>query len=525
MKKNSDDKSTKLQTTATGELSNLLNVEQVKKVFRLGSEVFTYAQPFIDKPTWWNATKMCLGIGKIFVENFEVWTDAFFQGDEWIALCSDDFDAICHDVLDHYPVSTTTTSDKCKVIRVIDFEGVKAGWVYNTHFARVERIFVETKKLIEAKQIIKRLLWEKYKGQPIVMKKTVDVGQNSLNGFRLPTVTFEIDDAFKSMPSKKATDYSEYLKRCLDAGVSRSVMLYGPPGTGKSTMARTLVDNLELKSLRIRVEHLGSISNATLFEAITMFEPDAIILDDFDRAHDQASLLETLEFFQRHVKLVVATVNNKNNLDEAILRPGRFDELVLIDHMDEMVVKMMLGAYSDGYEDVKDWPIAFIQEYVKRRRFMSIDEAAATTKDLARRVKRLDKYKVEDDGGVKQMLDLLKKAKDYDEANLGSEDDDESCQAGPFVPFDKDLFEPKEHKRFSGEEISRAMNSDKQRKHKFSPFGRDPEDRKQIVTLTAEDAKIIFGSVNSKKRCRKKPSSANNALERLFRKHAKVTKF
>jgi len=65
---------------------------------------------------------------------------------------------------------------------------------------------------------------------------------------------------------------------------------------------------------------------------------------------------------------------------------------------------------------VKDWPIAFIQEYVKRRKFMTQSEAEESIRELAMRVKRLDKYE-EDDGtmkvlnkkrGRKQIINFMK---------------------------------------------------------------------------------------------------------------------
>jgi len=165
-----------------------------------------------------------------------------------------------------------------------------------------------------------------------------------------------------------------------------------------------------LRSFRIRIADLGQLDNSTLFEALNIFQPDAVILDDFDRTHHQAQLLETLEYFQEKVKLVIVTVNNKRKLDDALLRPGRIDELVLIDKMDEEVVKHCLGEYADGFELVKDWPIAFINEYVVRRTYLNREEAAESVKELAARVRRLEKYRDEDDDGMQRMIAMLKAA-------------------------------------------------------------------------------------------------------------------
>jgi hypothetical protein len=393
------------------EIKNILNMSQVKKLFRVGTDVFSACQPFIEKPSWWNVGRACVGIGKVLVDDVEMWPDAFFDGDEWTEPYSRDFTMTIMQVLSKFSFTTLKTADQNNFIRLIDFNGVKVGWAYHSKLNIVNQIFVETDKLQQARDNIKRLLWEQFKDKPLVMRYNKRMIINNDE----PKVVFEIDDAFHPLPSQKATEYSSYLKRCLDANVPRSVMLYGPPGTGKSTMARTLVETLNLRSFRIRIEDVSALENSTLFEAISVFEPDAVILDDFDRAHAQSSLLETLEFFQRHVKLVVATVNDKSSLDEALLRPGRFDELVLVDKMDENVIRHMLGEFVDGYDDVKDWPIAFIQEYVKRRRFMDQKEATESTAELARRVRRLARYRFEDDNET--MCDAIEKSNQSDDHN------------------------------------------------------------------------------------------------------------
>jgi adenylate kinase family enzyme len=444
------------------ELKSTLQVGRVKKMFRVGTEVFGACQPFIEKPTWWNAGKAALGIGKVLVDDVEVWSHDYFDGDEWTLPYSRDFNGTILGVLSKFPFQTMRTAEENSFVRIVDMGGIKAGYIYNSRLNTVDNIYVETSKLNEAREIIKKLLWEQFQGQPLVMRHNRRMVISSDE----PRIVFEVDDAFHPMPSEKATEYSAYLKRCLDADVPRSVMLYGPPGTGKSTMARTLVETLGLRSFRIRVEDVSGLENSTLFEAITIFEPDAVILDDFDRAHAQAALLETLEFFQRHVKLVVSTVNDKSQLDEALLRPGRFDELVLIDKMDEGVVRLILGEYADGFETVKDWPIAFIQEYVKRRRFMSADEAAKSTEELARRVRRLDKYRgdqEEDETG--RMLRIMKKrgtggllVEDLEGVEEEDEDEEEvpprpqaSAKPGASTSFEDFL---KENKIVPWEEVS-----------------------------------------------------------------------
>jgi len=384
-------------------LRDFLNVGQVKRVFRVGAEIFNSVHPFVENPTVINGFKAAFNVGKIFVDDMEVWPDDFFD-DSWEAPFSPDFNAAILRSLHGYPYKLIKSSEATLEIHIVHLEDVKVGYVINTKNDSVDRLYVESSRRDRARELIKRELWRTLKHDNLVLRNRRRAAGND-NEF----VSLEADDAFLPLESKRASEYSNYLKKCADAGIPRSVLLYGPPGTGKSTMARTLVDKLHMRSFRIRVEDIGHIENSTLFEAISIFEPDAVILDDFDRASSQSALLETLEYFQRHVKLVIATVNNRNSLDEAILRPGRFDELLHVKQMDEEIVKAILGPENESaFETVKEWPIAFVQEFVKRRRFMTVEEAEESTKELAARVKRLAAY---DDKDVEEGLDLMLKKK------------------------------------------------------------------------------------------------------------------
>lgn len=392
-----------IERSAKEAVRDFFNLSKVRKVFRMGSEIFTAIQPFIEKPDALNGAKAAFLIGRVIVDDLEVWPDDFFD-ESWDSPWNEDFTKIILRALKGKPLEVIRTSDETMLIHIHHFEGVKFGYISTKKSEFIDRIFVPVEKVDTAKALIKSELWRQMKNDNIVLRKAKGPSLGYEGGYA--PITLDVDDAFLPMPSKRAGEYSAYLKKCIDAGVPRSVLLYGPPGTGKSTMARTIVDSLGMKSFRIRVEDIGHMDSSSVFEAINIFEPDAVILDDFDRSHMQEKLLETLEFFQRHVKLVIATVNNKNQLDEAILRPGRFDELVQIKQMDDDVVKAVLGEqHSFAYDTVKDWPIAFIQEYVKRLRFMSPEEATASVKELAHRVKRLNKYDDEDE--VSSSLDAL----------------------------------------------------------------------------------------------------------------------
>lgn len=390
-----------VKRTLWGKLQDTVNVTQVRKVIKFGFEASGALQPLFDKPNWWNAGRAVFGVAKLMLDDIEVWPDLYFDDEEkWQMPYSRDFTPLIVPLLSRYPVQVIKTNEGSQVIKLVDVDGMKMGYVYNTKLNSADSLYVGVDDVANAKDFIKKALWSQHNQSSLVMRHN----RKTMVYNNEPRIIFEADDAFNPLPSDRATVYAAYLKRCLDAGVTRSVMFYGPPGTGKSTMSRTVVEELKLRSFRIRVEDIGYTENSVIFEAIAIFQPDVIILDDFDRAHNQAQLLETLEFFKRHVKLVIATVNDRASLDEAILRPGRFDELVYVDRMEEPVVRKMLGDYQDAYEVVKDWPIAFIEEYCTRRRFMSKEETETSLNELLTRVARLRNYR---EGGETDDVEAL----------------------------------------------------------------------------------------------------------------------
>lgn len=375
-------------------INTFINSPNVRKTIKGSAIVFEHALPFIEKPTWWNATRMAFGLSRAFFDETEMWVESYFDGDGWMQPYSNEFNAIIVDVLSQYDceIVKSTGGDSSKsVVKIVTIDGIKFGWLFLTELRRSATVYTRSEHVHAAREIIKRLLWEKFSDKPIIMKRKRESFVDS------SVVAFEIDTSFKPLPSAQATKYVNYLRRAFDAGVHRAMMLYGPPGTGKSTMARTLISDLGLKSFRVRIEDLGHIENSALFEAINIFKPDALILDDFDRAHNQAALLEALESLRKNLKLVVMTVNSKESLDPALLRPERVDELEFVDKMDDDVIKQELGEFIDGFETVKSWPIAFIREYVIQRRLKTPEEAALSVINLAKRAHELRNYRTEKD--------------------------------------------------------------------------------------------------------------------------------
>jgi len=117
-------------------------------------------------------------------------------------------------------------------------------------------------------------------------------------------------------------------KRFRNAGISRRVLFHGPPGCGKSTLARTTAIRIaDGRVLRMDPKAVSSASNNVMYRMIDLLEPTVVLLDDMDRASGANGLLSFLADEQGDT-ITVGTVNALGQLDPALLRPGRFDEVI-----------------------------------------------------------------------------------------------------------------------------------------------------------------------------------------------------
>src|SRR2546421_7399139 len=138
----------------------------------------------------------------------------------------------------------------------------------------------------------------------------------------------------------------------LGAKVPKGILLYGPPGTGKTLLARGVAGESGAKfysqSASAFVEMfvgLGAARMRKLFEEARANAPSIIFIDELDavgaartgqgftREQDQTlnQLLVELDGFSPADQVVVMGASNRlQDLDPALLRPGRFDRQMLV---------------------------------------------------------------------------------------------------------------------------------------------------------------------------------------------------
>lgn len=366
-------------------------LSKAESAFERASQIADILHKCAKEPTPFLVAKTTFDLANVAQAMFLLNYYEFFQG--WSSPYSEDYNYAITEILKRIPYTERAVSDQNLSLRkvLLDVNGQEFELYYciNVEHESIEGIHVQNENLELAREFIKRAFWEKFGGEFLLMhkKKIVEHGRE-IGDF----LVFDPDNDVFPHTSNLAANLAKKTKRFVEGGVSRSILLYGPPGTGKSTMVRAIVRELKMTSLRIRVEDLEDMSNATIFEAIKIFNPECIIIDDLDRIGRVGAILETLERLNKKLKLVFATVNDKDMLGAAVLRPGRFDEVIEISDMDPETVTKILGSEEDArvVELLRKWPVAYIIEYVKRRTYMSRVDALNDLAELHLRVTELD---------------------------------------------------------------------------------------------------------------------------------------
>lgn len=152
----------------------------------------------------------------------------------------------------------------------------------------------------------------------------------------------------------------------------KGILLEGAPGNGKTLFARALAGEARVNFIPAKATDfesmfmaIGPMKVKLLFRKARKRAPCIVFIDEFDgigtRRNYSGSAIETentrivtallneLDGFEPAKGiLVLAATNSVKALDEALIRPGRFDARVSVPYPDEEARKQLVAMYSRG---------------------------------------------------------------------------------------------------------------------------------------------------------------------------------
>lgn len=138
-------------------------------------------------------------------------------------------------------------------------------------------------------------------------------------------------------------------------------LFYGKPGTGKSSMARAIASylnwNIEYISVKDKkLSYFSLVSDKTVY---LIEDIDCLVTDrDNDKNDIMQMLLNVLDGALSPTNCIfVATTNRFDELDKALVRPGRFDYTFEMSYLDIDLAKKMCDAYDCDYSVLEDLPL------------------------------------------------------------------------------------------------------------------------------------------------------------------------
>lgn len=136
--------------------------------------------------------------------------------------------------------------------------------------------------------------------------------------------------------SGQIADFIEKNRRFIELGFERSYLFLGPPGSGKTTMSQRFAREYTNKILQFAPEVVWQVNDIDLSKLIQEARADVILVDEIDKllsnmnAHGQGQLLSRIEKLRkcRPGLITIFTANSVENFPEAMLRPGRIDDII-----------------------------------------------------------------------------------------------------------------------------------------------------------------------------------------------------
>jgi cell division protease FtsH len=171
------------------------------------------------------------------------------------------------------------------------------------------------------------------------------------------------------------------------ADIPKGILLDGPPGTGKTLLAKAIAGETNATFFSMSGSEfvelfvgMGAAKVRNLFDEARENIPAIIFIDEIDavgkkrgsanamnpndeREQTLNQILAEMDGFMPNTGIVVmAATNRRDVLDDALLRPGRFDRLIYVPLPDRSSREAILRLYLKGKKTTNDINIPYLAE-------------------------------------------------------------------------------------------------------------------------------------------------------------------
>ena len=163
--------------------------------------------------------------------------------------------------------------------------------------------------------------------------------------------------------------YSKSFKR-MSIKPPKGILLYGPPGTGKTLIAKAVAKESEANFIQVKGPSLLSMwvgkseeGMRKVFEKARQVAPCVVFFDEIDSLAGKRGIETGTKVTERVLNqmlaemdgieemndiLIIGATNRPDILDSALLRPGRFDKILLVNAPDEKARRGILKIHTSN---------------------------------------------------------------------------------------------------------------------------------------------------------------------------------